>query len=319
MTRLRKITVVLTLFIIAICFAGCQNSSATFSGNKNGNDTQPSLEPTEPAVTVQPTEPVEQVEPSITTEPSEPTEPAELPGSVSTPTVAIMPTPPFSYYISDSTTGKESPPIRLEMVSSEPNEIIDIDNWFTENDLSSHLNQNYAKDGSKEYLFDGVGINEGNILNIYDAVQNELLYSIDFSNYKYSPQYKEEDYDFIEQDIKCATIKDDILYVNHSHSTYAKSSKNMNAYITAINLSDMSVIWRSDALVCNSKDFLIVDDVIISGYGFTDEPDYLYQIDRKTGKTIDRLSLKSAPEYIIMKDSILYVRTYNTDYQFVIE
>ena len=271
----------------------------------------------------------------ISTSPSEPT---EKPNITNTPTVTqgtiqsgnsafdfspvLMPTPPFSYFVSDTIIGEESTPILLKMTSCESNEITDIDKWFTNNELSISRNLDSIKDSSSDiyfYKYDGADGIDGNVFNIYNATQEELLYSIDFSNYVYSPEYKGEDYEFIQQKIKWATIEGGILYVSHSHNTYAESSNNMNAYITAIDLSDMSVLWRSDALVCNSNDFLIVDNVIISGYGFTAEPDFLYQIDRNTGKTIDKTLLKSAPEYIIKKDSILYVRTYNTDYQFTIE
>lgn len=69
----------------------------------------------------------------------------------------------------------------------------------------------------------------------------------------------------------------------------------------------------------NSKNFLVIDDVIHSGYGFTAEPDFLYQINRYTGKVLEKTLLKSAPGYLIKKDSILYVRTYNTDYQFMVQ
>lgn len=266
--------------------------------------------------------PSDRTEPSITNTPTVTQSTVQADNSLLDSSPILMPTPPFSYYVSDTIVEKESTPILLNMTSCEPNEITDIDKWFNDKDLSICRNLDSIKDASSDiyfYKFDGADGFEGNILNIYNATQDKLLYSIDFSNYIYSPKYKEKDYEYIQQKINWATIEDGVLYVAHSHNTYAESSNNMNAYITAIDLSDMSVLWRSDALVCNSKDFLIVDNVIISGYGFTDEPDYLYQIDRNTGKTLDKTLLKTAPEYIIKKDSILYVRTYNTDYQFRIE
>lgn len=234
----------------------------------------------------------------------------------------LMPTPPFSYFLSDTAIEKENTSILLNMTYCEPNEITDTDEWFSNNDLSLGRDLDDVEGGSNEIYFyeiSGTYDIDGNILNIYDARQEELLYAFDFSNYAYSPEYQEEDYEYIQQEIKWATIKDGILYVSHSHNTYAESSNNMNAYITAIDLSDMSILWRSDALVCNSNNFLIIDNVIISGYGFTYEPDYLYQIDCNTGKILEKTLLKSAPEHIIKKNTTLYVRTYNTDYQFNIE
>ena len=173
-------------------------------------------------------------------------------------------------------------------------------------------------DASYIYCTYGSDFSEGYILNIYDRISLELIYTLDFSNYCYAPEYISEDFDFIQQKINCAAIEDDILYISHSHSTYAKSSNIMNAYITAINLSDMAILWRTDPLVSNAYNFQIIDDVIICGYGFTDEPDFLYQIDTSCGKVIDKLPLKSAAEYIIKKDNVLYVRTYNMNYEFEI-
>jgi hypothetical protein len=46
------------------------------------------------------------------------------------------------------------------------------------------------------------------------------------------------------------------------------------------------------------------------------ESKYNLIADRYTGKVMDRILLKTAPTYIIKKDNILYVRTYNTDYEF---
>ncbi len=400
MTDLRRIVSILAFVLLIISFAGCKNSSATFSGSKTGDDTQflvdfevlnttvnnemPlskgetinttidiekgkvdvlvknendtviyqgddagngnfTLEITESGkytfyitgykaqgsvyfvkssseLTIIPSETIE--EPDITDLPEDTQSDVQAEDVLHNSSPVLMPVPTFSYFVSDGAIGKESTPLTLHMTSCVPNEITDTDKWLADHELTIDRNLNSIKDTSGEiyfYKFNGADGTEDNVLNIYNATQEQLLYSIDFSNYTYSPEYKEEDYEFIQQTIKWVTIEDGVLYVSHSHGSYADSSNNMNAYITAINLSDMSVLWRTDALVSNSTDFLIVDDVIISGYGFTDEPDFLYQIDRNTGKTIDKILLKSAPEYIIKKDAIIYVRTYHTDYQFTIE
>ncbi len=167
----------------------------------------------------------------------------------------------------------------------------------------------------------GVKYSHSGILAIGSGIffrHTPKLCAYDFSNYRYSPKYIKADYDYIEQKIDWAAIKDNILYVSNAHSTYAKSSKNMNAYITAINLDDMSILWRTKALVCNSSNFVITDGIIICGYGFTDESDFLYQIDMNTGNVVSKTFLKTAASYIMKKGNSLYVRTYNTDYKFSI-
>ncbi len=256
----------------------------------------------------------------------------------------ILDAPPFQYYLSDKSNVKEKHPLQLKLISSTPNEIIDDDKWFVNNELdyksyevpdsfqstAGNLPEGIADrygdlvitsafyDDSYIYCIYGTDFAEGHLLNIYDTASLKIMYSLDFFNYGYSPEYVKEDYDYIQQKITWAAIKDDILYISNSHNTYAESSYNKNAYITAIDLTDMSILWRTEALVDNAYNFEIIDDAIICGYGFTNEPDYLYQIDISSGEVMDKIPLKSAASYIIKKDNVLYVRTYNMDYEFEI-
>ena len=65
--------------------------------------------------------------------------------------------------------------------------------------------------------------------------------------------------------------------------------------------------------------FIVKDDVIISGYGFTDEEDYIYQIDMNTGNVISKTELSKKPDMLVEKDGQLYVHTYSIDYVFDME
>ena len=65
--------------------------------------------------------------------------------------------------------------------------------------------------------------------------------------------------------------------------------------------------------------FIVSDDGIITGYGFTSEDDYLCELGRHTGKTVSKQRAKSGPEALALKGDVLYVRTYNTDYRFTME
>lgn len=89
-----------------------------------------------------------------------------------------------------------------------------------------------------------------------------------------------------------------------------------NAFIAAININTGNLIWHSDPLVSNARNFVLIGDHIVSGYGFTDEDDYLYVISKTSGRTLSRQKLKTGPDWIIKKDNKLYVRTYDTDYVF---
>ena len=57
--------------------------------------------------------------------------------------------------------------------------------------------------------------------------------------------------------------------------------------------------------------FVLLNDTVVTGYGFTAEPDYFYALDRATGKVKGRLLLPSAPEMIARHGNELTVTTYD--------
>lgn len=333
----QRMTVIIFALLIGITFSACKKETAVDTAQEANNPTTQAVneeknKEDEISVTTVPTQPIEEsITPAVTDD-------------INNSIPVILETPPFSYYLSDRVKPEDTNPIQLTMISSASNDITDVDKWFTDNDLiynayevpnsfmntTGNLPDEIAQqwdnliatstfyDDSYIYCTYGSDFSEGYILNIYDKNSFVLIYTLDFSNYRYTPEYISEDFDYIQQRINWATIKDDILYIAHSHNTYAKSSNQMNAYLTAIDLTDMSILWRTEPLVSNARNFQLINDVIISGYGFTDEPDFLYQIDTSSGKIIDKIPLKSAAEYIIQKDNVLYVRTYNMNYEFEI-
>jgi len=42
-------------------------------------------------------------------------------------------------------------------------------------------------------------------------------------------------------------------------------------------------------------------------------------LDGKTGEVVQRLPVKSGPEYILEKDGVIHVRTYDHDYRLKVE
>jgi len=211
--------------------------------------------------------------------------------------------PSWEYYTAKETvTGTK--PYTIKLIEETANEIIDTDEWFTENELS-------YKSIDTESAYQCVIENDGTLVNIFE--DGTCIAGLDFTDYMYAPDLVEEDKEYVDERVHDVKIVDDILYVSIFHYTYAESAPS-NAYITAISLEDYSVIWKSQPLVCNSLNFEIVDDIIFCGYGFTAEDDYLYQLDRLSGCVLEQYVLKSKPDYIIYKDGKLYVRTYNTNY-----
>ena len=191
-------------------------------------------------------------------------------------------------------------------IKSHKQEDISPEEWFAKNNfVAPSIHQTI-----EGYTIQAIGVNvtysyEYNQLLITDPKGKTTLF--DFINYF----IKDNTWGF-SVTIHYATIKDDILYVSLAQPTYA----NMNpdtAFILALDM-DGNILWRSNTLVSNANNFLIIDDTIICGYGFTNEPDYIYTLDRNTGKTIKKLRIKNGPNNFILTDKDIRVLTYDQDY-----
>jgi outer membrane protein assembly factor BamB len=146
---------------------------------------------------------------------------------------------------------------------------------------------------------------EGRYLVGADPRTRALRYAFDFGAFNRPPNLGEF------EPLTWAREAAGVLYVSNSHLTYASQTKGRNAYLSAIDLATRSMLWRSPALVANGRTFVVTGDVIVAGYGFTAERDFLYLLDRRSGKVLHRLPIPSAPEIIRLRDGQLHVRTYD--------
>lgn len=223
-----------------------------------------------------------------------------------------MENPSWEYYCATEPASLAAP-LKLTKLTQEANQITDTDDWFEKNNLSFNV------EDSGKY---GLGIpsdeNGGKCrIQVVDGEKGEV-FELDFSDFEYAGDFKQSEKEFVRQQIRYAQVKDHILYLSIGHLTYAESSPH-NAYVAAVDLAEKKMLWKSQPLVSNAANFVIKGDVLLCGYGFTAEPDYIYQLDLGSGKVIDKTAVKSKADYLILKDNILYVRTYNTDYTFRIE
>lgn len=258
-----------------------------------------------------------------------------------TPQLFVMPEPPFA---AQPGTGGSKISCKLTLKTSAANNITDDDAWLVNNgletntyevpnpfmgkagnipgDVPTYFQENMLVraiyDEQSIFLIYGSNFAEGRYLLMMDKESREITRAYDFSTYEYSPDYVAEDAAYIQQRIDWVAVEGGMLYVSHSHSTYSASSKGMNAYITAIDLQTNELAWRSKPLVSNATNFLLIDNAIVCGYGFTAEKDFLYLLNKKTGVIEQTLTVKSGPSWIIRKGEELYVRTYNTDYVYKI-
>jgi hypothetical protein len=59
--------------------------------------------------------------------------------------------------------------------------------------------------------------------------------------------------------------------------------------------------------------FVVTQGHVIAGYGFTAEPDHLFVLELATGKTVQKLSLRSGPDHVLRNGEKIFVRTYDSE------
>ena len=222
--------------------------------------------------------------------------------------------PSWEYYCSDEVAETENISFELEQIYEVENDITDLDDWMASNEIT--VPQFPYSDEKYSYTFTGVNSYETTNLMIFEFSGD--IYHIDMNEFSIAPDKVYEANDPFTDDrgyVNFAKIKDGILYVSTGHKGYTTNNPS-TGYITAIDLENGEVLWKSAPQVSNAYNFEIIDDVIICGYGFTDEDDFLYILNRTNGQVMEQIPLKSMAEYIVAKDSTLYVRTYNRNYEF---
>lgn len=103
---------------------------------------------------------------------------------------------------------------------------------------------------------------------------------------------------------------DGTLYVNANYQSYAKEVDGETAYFYAISPEQAEVLWKAGPVVSRG-DFLVMDDVILTGYGFTAEPDYLFALDAETGAVLDKERIPTAHDRMRQTEDGIQVVTYD--------
>lgn len=256
----------------------------------------------------------------------------------------LLAPPPWQYTLRREVAAPRGPSPKLVQVTEAKNAVTDVDEWLTRNNLAlpeyevpnpmrgepgalpptipptfgKHLLVQAIKQDGLNILFYGPDYAGGRFV----AVQRdggELVAFFDFEAWAYAPEAAPGERRFVEQRAAWAVVDGDVLYVSHGHRTYAKSSKGANAYISALDLRTGELLWRSAPLVANAANFVIVGGYILTGYGFTAEPDFLYVLERARGRTVGKTKLKSGPDYIFVRDGRVFVRCYDADYEFALK
>ena len=114
------------------------------------------------------------------------------------------------------------------------------------------------------------------------------------------------------QDIRYADGK---LYFNEACISYAEQVEGACSSLVCLDPVAQRVLWRTPNLVSNNV-FILHGPLIICGYGFTQEADFLYLVKSDTGEVISQTSLATAHDYLAVRDNTLYATTYNQLYTF---
>lgn len=257
-------------------------------------------------------------------------------------TATALPAPPWGYTLRKPAPIEPGPAPRLVLAAERRNAITDDADWLERNNLALPeyevpnpmrgepgslppmipptfgkylLVQAIRQDGFN-LLFYGPDYAGGRFIAVQRADTAEIVALFDFEAYTWAPGTQAGERQFVGQRATWAALVDGVLLVSHGHSAAARSSKGDNAYITALDLDTGALLWRSEPLVANAADFIVHRGHVLSGYGFADEPSYLFVLDAATGKTVSKTRVKSGPDYLFLQAGRLLVRCYDTDYVF---
>ena len=198
-------------------------------------------------------------------------------------------------------TSDAAAPFDLKIVSEEENGIDFANEWYDSKGLSLPMtgtDWNSFYDDNYQYLWSGED------LYIFENGTGNCLYVLTYPTDKW----------YINGNNAC--LKDGIFYGASVTNGYAQPD---TCFMFAYDLENNKLLWRSADQTCNSMNFIVKDNVIICGYGFTSEDDYLYQLDLHTGEILSSLKLKKQPDLLVYQDHMLYVHTYSYNYTIEIE
>ena len=218
------------------------------------------------------------------------------------------------YYLKDGIFDELTEvPFDYKKVGEEKSDWIEAGAWAYEHDITLPSDLYSVGYEDENYYYYGDNRADEGILavELAEVGYYNIVARYDFSSFLDVPGGNE----FTTFYIPYAAAYDNILYVEIAHRTYA-SDQPYTGFIVAVDMDNGDLLWRSDMQVANGNNFIVGDDVIICGYGFTKEPDYIYFLSRKSGAVLDKIKVNSAPDYFIPEDDSLYVICYNTVYEY---
>jgi hypothetical protein len=128
----------------------------------------------------------------------------------------------------------------------------------------------------------------------------EPIYTLELRELMSRPTYLE---------VHDVRARDGILYFNEACQSYAKQVRGKCSSLVAVDTKTGKLVWRSKPLVSNNR-FLVLDRYIITGYGFTAEPDALFVLRRSDGTVVQKIALPKSHENLVIEGDRLVVKMY---------
>ncbi|HTJ85431.1 MAG TPA: hypothetical protein VL400_27120, partial [Polyangiaceae bacterium] len=142
-----------------------------------------------------------------------------------------------------------------------------------------------------------------------------LVAAVDMSAYLTPPKADPQWAQFAVEDVTYAREEGGVLYVCNGGGSYAKEAYGKKGFISAVDEATGKLLWRSEPLVCNST-FDFVGDLLVTGYGFTSEPDFLFALRKDSGQIVARTRLDSGPDEVTAHGNLVHVEAYAHTYDF---
>lgn len=128
----------------------------------------------------------------------------------------------------------------------------------------------------------------------------KLLWVHHFKNFMSKPTHLEV------QDVR---YDRGVLYFNEACQSYSKEAGGQCSALIAVDPKEKKVLWRTKPLISNNR-FLVHKKYIITGYGFTAEPDFLYVIRKSDGSVVQKISVPTSHEEFKLEGDRLTVSIY---------
>ena len=239
----------------------------------------------------------------------------------------LLPSPDFNGHLLKRNSGRSQ--IKLKTISCKYVGSMDYESWLQFS--KSKLNKEVFKLPRNEYgLQCCIQTREFHVLIfgknsdwlkviVTDKNEKYLYVAYDFENYRMSPKTKDNYYGVNEQSVCDVYTEGNIMYVSHSGGGNSVEFGYQTGYISAINMLTNEVIWTTQPMTNNCSKIAVVGNSIIAGYGFSEEPDFLYVLDKYSGQRVQKIPIKNAADYVFVKGQTVYVGTYSYDYVFAIQ